>query len=77
MSRNSVSIDILAGSRIVQDGRRWVADICIGSGQWRATCRASASNPSTAAHRAIAGAWDSIRREQTRVEDLSVEKGRG
>ena len=65
-------IDILAGSRITRDGRRWVADIHIGSGRLRTRARAVASNPDTAAHRAIRDAWDAIRREQRREEGLDA-----
>ena len=65
-----VTIDILAGSRILQAGRRWVADIHIWSGAWRAHASGSASNPATAAHRAVDAAWGGIRREQRREEGL-------
>ena len=65
-------IDILTGSRITRDGRRWVAEIHIGSGRWRVRGRASASSPDTAAHRAIGDAWDAIRREQRREEGLDA-----
>ena len=66
------AIDILPGSRIVREGRRWVAVVHIGSRKWRTHGRASASNPDTAAHRAIGAAWGSIRREQRREEGLDA-----
>ena len=72
LMRKSAPIDILTGSRIVQAGRHWIADISIGSGRWRAHASARASNPTTAAHRAILAARDGIRREQRREEGLDA-----
>ncbi len=53
------AIDILPGSRIVRDGRRWRAEILAGAGRWRLTAPAvaEASNPGTAAGRALSLAW--------------------
>ena len=61
-------IDILPGSRIVRDGRRWRADVTIdgsaprtdagrNAGPWRVKAEAVASSPGTAAHRALELAW--------------------
>ena len=57
MSARPSAVDILPGSRIVREGRRWRAEIHVGAGRWRTAATAIGTDPHTALNYAVEAAW--------------------